>query len=136
MPEDIRPRSNRARTGETRNTRSVRQDSTTRLDDVLSGIGVSSEKVSGVKSYVASAVEKKVRDLDAEDAMDRVLEVAVRTAVRLRDNAGKNPALFFGGLTAAAVGVGMIIASGRERDNERPRKPTRRNRSEEDFEVE
>lgn len=135
MAEDIRPRSTKSG-AQTRQRRGTRTDHGRDLGEMLSRVGINEEKVKGVKSYVVGAVESRVRNLDTEDAMDRTLEMAGTVVSKLRENARKNPSMFFGGLTAAAVGVGMMLAAGRELRLEDKSGTRSRRTNRVDYEVE
>lgn len=138
MAEDIRERGSNSSSGRSRQTRSsssrsMKSDRGANLNDLLTGIGISAEKASMARSYVATAVETKVKKLDTEEAMDSVVETASRVLSSMKQNAQKNPAMFFSGLTAAAVGIGLMLGAGREPDVV---KANRTSKKTNDYEVE
>lgn len=122
MAEDIRERGSNSSSGRSRQTRSSssrsvsKSDRGANLNDLLAGIGISEEKANMARSYVATAVETRVKKLDTEETMDHVVETASRVFASMKMNAQKNPAMFFSGLTAAAVGIGLMLGAGREPD--------------------
>jgi hypothetical protein len=143
MAEDVREKRSSTTSGRSKST-TGRTDHATNINDMLTGLGVKPETAQNLKSYVASAVENRVRGVRSEDAMDHVVATAVKVAGKLRNNAKKNPKMFFAGLGAAAVGIGMMVGAGLRaaREGEMASETTRptRNRGRgvdvTDFEVE
>ena len=138
MAEETKERGSNSASGRTRQTkgasRPVSSDRGSNLNDLLAGIGVSQEKANMARSYVVTAVESKVRNMDSEEAIDKAVVTATRLLSSMRDNARKNPAMFFSGLTAAALGIGMMVGAARERESATATRRSRKNVDE--FEVE
>ena len=111
MSEDVREKRSSTTSGRSKST-TERTDQATSINDMLTGLGVKPETAKDLKSYVASAVENRVRGVRPEEAMDKVVATAVVVAGKLVNNAKKNPRMFFAGLGATAVGLGLMVGAG------------------------
>lgn len=88
------------------------------LMEKLGALGINEQMVEGVKTYVVHSVEGKLRNLDIEDAVERVGEYAKRGASSVKRYSSNRPGLFYGGLLTVALGAGLLIGAAIEREYE------------------
>jgi hypothetical protein len=71
-----------------------------------------------MRQTVVAVVEDRLHNLDVEESIDKAGELAKRAAENVRDYSRINPKLFFAGLATLALGTGLLVSAGRERDIE------------------